>query len=88
MRRYGIGAILLDLDDPTVVRGRWRRPLLLPHPDERSGYVPNVVYSCGAMRHGGTLVLPYGCSDTETRVALVELDGLLGELTSASGRAT
>ncbi|HEY5137342.1 MAG TPA: glycoside hydrolase family 130 protein [Candidatus Nanopelagicales bacterium] len=80
MRQYSIGALLLDLDDPTVVTGRLSRPLLTPAADERSGYVPNVVYSCGAMLHGRTLVLPYGCSDWETRIALVDLDGLLTEL--------
>lgn len=80
MRRYSIGALLLDLHDPTVVLGRLAEPLLTPDPDERSGYVPNVVYSCGAMLHGRTLVLPYGASDTESRIALVDLDALLGAL--------
>lgn len=80
MRRYSIGALLLDLDDPTVVRGALDRPFLTPADDERSGYVPNVVYSCGALRHGRTLVLPYGCSDTATRIAMVDLDALVGEL--------
>ena len=80
MRTYGIGALLLDLDDPTRVVGRLARPLLTPTADERDGYVPNVVYSCGAMLHGRTLVLPYGSSDTTTRVALVGLDALLEEL--------
>lgn len=80
MRTYGIGALLLDLEDPTRVLGRLARPLLTPAADERSGYVPNVVYSCGAMRHGRTLVLPYGCSDSTTRIALVDLDALLEEL--------
>jgi predicted GH43/DUF377 family glycosyl hydrolase len=84
MRQYAIGAILLDFEDPTVVRGRLRRPLLTPQADERSGYVPNVVYSCGAMLHARTLVLPYGCSDARTRLALVGLDPLLDEL-HASG---
>ena len=80
MRRYGIGAMLLDLDDPTVVRGRLSRPLLTPDDEERSGYVPNVVYSCGAMLHGRTLLLPYGCSDSMIRLALVGLDDLLASL--------
>lgn len=84
MRQYSIGALLLDLEDPTVVTGRLDRPLLTPAEDERSGYVPNVVYSCGAMLHGRTLVLPYGCSDSVTRIALVDLDGLLSELRSAT----
>lgn len=80
MRTYGIGALLLDLDDPTRVVGRLPFPLLTARGDERSGYVPNVVYSCGALRHGRTLVLPYGSSDTFTRIALVDLDGLLDAL--------
>ncbi|WP_236686803.1 glycoside hydrolase family 130 protein [Cellulomonas sp. FA1] len=80
MRTYGIGALLLDLDDPTRVVGRLARPLLTAHGAERSGYVPNVVYSCGAMRHGRTLVLPYGSSDSVTRIALVDLDALLEEM--------
>jgi predicted GH43/DUF377 family glycosyl hydrolase len=80
MRTYSIGALLLDLDDPTHVVGRLPQPLLTARGDERSGYVPNVVYSCGAMRHGRTLVLPYGSSDSATRIALVDLDALLDEL--------
>ena len=58
MRTYSIGAILLDLDDPTRILGRLRQPLLSPAPDEQDGYVPNVVYSCGALVHADTLVLP------------------------------
>jgi predicted GH43/DUF377 family glycosyl hydrolase len=84
MRRYSMGALLLDLDDPTVVRAALDRPFLTPADDERSGYVPNVVYSCGAMRHGRTLVLPYGCSDTTTRIAMVDLDALVGELVAGA----
>lgn len=80
MRTYGIGALLLDLDDPSRVLGRLARPLLTPSADERSGYVPNVVYTCGAMRHGRTLVVPYGCADSVTRIALVDVDALLEEL--------
>jgi predicted GH43/DUF377 family glycosyl hydrolase len=80
MRVYGIGAILLDLADPSIVIGQLSSPLLTPDEDERDGYVPNVVYSCGALLHGGTLVLPYGCSDSTTRVALVDLAALLSAL--------
>ncbi len=80
MREYRMGAVLLDLDDPTVVLGRLHRPLLSPRADERAGYVPNVVYSCGALLHGRTLVVPYGCGDLATRMALVDLDALLAEL--------
>ena len=80
MRTYAIGALLLDLDDPTQVVGRLEHPFLTGTDDERSGYVPNVVYSCGAMLHGRTLVVPYGSSDTATRFALVDLDRLLDAL--------
>ncbi|HYN56922.1 MAG TPA: glycoside hydrolase family 130 protein [Motilibacterales bacterium] len=80
VRQYGIGAMLLDRDDPKIVLGTLPEPLLIPTPDEREGYVPNVVYSCGSMIHGDTLVLPYGCSDSSIRVALVALDGLLAAL--------
>ena len=80
MREYGVGAILLDLDDPSRVLGRLSHPLLAPRADERDGYVPNVVYSCGGLVHHGTLVLPYGASDAVIRIALVDLDALLAEL--------
>lgn len=82
VRRYAIGATLLDGDDPTVVRGVLREPLLVPDEDERVGYVPNVVYSCGALVHGDRLVLPYGCSDSSIRFAFVDLPGLLDRLTA------
>jgi predicted GH43/DUF377 family glycosyl hydrolase len=80
LRVYAIGAILLDLDDPRRVVGRLSEPLLTPDPAERDGYVPNVVYSCGALARGDTLVLPYGCSDSAIRVALVDLPALLDRL--------
>lgn len=80
VRRYGIGAMLLDLDDPTRLVAALPEPLLVPEDDERDGYVPNVVYSCGALRHGDVLVLPYGCSDTSTRFAFVDLPALLEQL--------
>ncbi|MCW2523363.1 MAG: glycosidase related protein, partial [Frankiales bacterium] len=80
MRQYSIGAILLDLADPSVLIAALDGPLLSPSADERDGYVPNVVYSCGALRHGQTLVLPYGCSDSSIRVAMVDLDQLLARL--------
>lgn len=86
MRTYGIGAMLLDLDDPTRVLGSLPFPLLAPTESERSGYVPNVVYSCGSILHGRTLILPYGCSDTSTRIATVDLDPLLDTLTEQSTR--
>jgi predicted GH43/DUF377 family glycosyl hydrolase len=77
MRTYRIGAILLDLDDPTRVLGRLREPLLSPAPDEQDGYVPNVVYSCGALVHADTLVLPYGIGDAAIGIATVPLPRLL-----------
>ena len=63
MRSYSIGAMLLDLDDPTKLIGVLDEPLLVPADDERDGYVPNVVYTCGALIHDDSLVVPYGCSD-------------------------
>jgi predicted GH43/DUF377 family glycosyl hydrolase len=80
IRTYGIGAILLDLDDPTKLIGSLSRPILTPNDDERDGYVPNVVYTCGALVHNDNLVLPYGCSDSTIRVALIDLPELLRRL--------
>jgi predicted GH43/DUF377 family glycosyl hydrolase len=77
MRTYSIGAVLLDLDEPWRVRAKLDTPLMAPQPSERDGYVPNVLYSCGAMRHGDTLVVPYAWGDVEASVALVDLPGLL-----------
>jgi predicted GH43/DUF377 family glycosyl hydrolase len=82
MRTYSIGAILLDLDDPTRVLGRLRRPLLSPAADEQDGYVPNVVYSCGALVHADTLVIPYGIADGAIGIATAPLQDLLAELRS------
>jgi predicted GH43/DUF377 family glycosyl hydrolase len=82
LRRYSLGAILLDATDPRRVIGHSRDPLLVPSGDDRDGYVPNVVYSCGSMIHGKNLVLPYGFSDYGARIALVPLDDLLTHLTS------
>jgi len=78
MRTYSIGAILLDLDDPTRLLGQLREPLLSP--DEQDGYVPNVVYSCGALVHDGTLVLPYGIGDAAIGVATVPVAAVLDAL--------
>jgi predicted GH43/DUF377 family glycosyl hydrolase len=80
MREYSIGALLLDRDDPSRVLGALREPLLVPDEDTRDGYVPNVVYSCGALRHGDQLLLPYGASDASVRFALVALPLLLERL--------
>ena len=82
MRTYRIGAILLDLDDPTQIIGRLREPLLSPAADEQNGYVPNVLYSCGAMIHADTLVLPYGIGDAAIGFATVPMPELLGALRS------
>ena len=77
MRKYCMGAILLDLKDPSRVIGQLARPLLVPIKDERVGYVPNVVYSCGAMVHNDLLIIPYGISDAATGFATVALKELL-----------
>ena len=83
-RQYALGALLLDLDDPTRVIGHLKEPLLSPQADEREGYVPNVVYSCGSMIHGDHLVLPYGYADVGARIATIPLDELLSRLTSSA----
>ena len=80
MRKYCIGAFLLDLDDPTKVIGRLREPLIKPNKDEREGYVPNVVYSCGSLLHGRQLIIPYGMSDYATTFATVPLDEVLAAM--------
>jgi predicted GH43/DUF377 family glycosyl hydrolase len=77
MREYCIGAFLLDLDDPSKVLGRLREPLLRPTQDEREGYVPNVVYTCGSLVHDGLLVIPYGLADHATGFATVPLAEVL-----------
>jgi predicted GH43/DUF377 family glycosyl hydrolase len=81
MRKYCIGAALLDLDDPTKVLGRLREPLLAAEGHEREGYVPNVVYSCGSLLHGNELILPYAMSDKATSIASVPLEQILEALT-------
>jgi predicted GH43/DUF377 family glycosyl hydrolase len=80
MRTYRIGAILLDLEDPTRILGQLRQPLLSPAADEQDGYVPNVVYSCGALVHAGTFVMPYGIGDAAIGVATAPLGELLSAL--------
>lgn len=82
MRRYTLGAFLLDLDDPTKVIGRLKYPLLSPDDNEREGYVPNVVYSCGGLIYEGELIIPYAMSDYASGFAMVNLEDLLNELTS------
>jgi predicted GH43/DUF377 family glycosyl hydrolase len=87
MRRYVIGAVLLDLQDPTKVIATYPGPLIAPQEDERNGYVPNVVYSCGGLIYRGTLVLPYGVSDCATRIARINVDALLGRMAPTRSRA-
>lgn len=80
MRKYCIGAALLDLNDPTKVLGRLREPLLVPEGTGREGYVPNVVYSCGSLLQSGHLILPYAMSDRASAIASVPLEELLAAL--------
>jgi predicted GH43/DUF377 family glycosyl hydrolase len=80
MRQYCIGAVLLDLEEPWRVIGRTREPLLWPAGDERVGYVPNVVYTCGVLAHNDRLIIPYAASDTLTTFAMVSLPELLSAL--------
>ncbi|HYL77517.1 MAG TPA: glycoside hydrolase family 130 protein [Bryobacteraceae bacterium] len=82
MREYCIGAFLLDRDDPSKVIGRLREPLLKPNKDEREGYVPNVVYTCGALVHQGELIIPYGLADHATGFATVRLGEVLAAMDS------
>jgi predicted GH43/DUF377 family glycosyl hydrolase len=84
MRQYCIGASLFDHDEPWRLIGQTREPLLVPTGRERSGYVPNVVYSCGAMVHNGNLIVPYAMSDLSTSVARIDLGALLEELVHQS----
>jgi predicted GH43/DUF377 family glycosyl hydrolase len=80
MRTYSLGAVLLDLDDPSRMIGRLEHPLISPEGSDREGYVPNVVYSCGSLLHGRDLILPYAMSDRVTTIATVSLDDLLSTL--------
>ena len=80
MRKYCIGAALLDLNDPSKILGRLKEPLIVPDGNEREGYVPNVVYSCGSLIHNDMLVLPYAMSDKATAVVSIRLDELLEKL--------
>jgi predicted GH43/DUF377 family glycosyl hydrolase len=81
MRKYSIGAFLLDKEDPSRVIGRLTEPLLAPNENERQGYVPNVVYSCGGLLHNQQLIVPYAMSDYATTFATIPLDQLLDALT-------
>lgn len=80
MRRYAIGAMLLDKASPQRVLGRTAEPILSPSPTERDGYVPNVVYTCGAIKHHDHLIVPYGVSDRSVAFAKIDLKWLLGQM--------
>lgn len=80
MRRYCIGVSLLDLEDPSKEIGHLKEPLIIPNNDEREGYVPNVVYSCGSIISNGELIIPYGLSDYSSSFASVNLELLLNKL--------
>jgi predicted GH43/DUF377 family glycosyl hydrolase len=77
VRKYSIGAALLDKNDPSKVLARSVEPLLHPEPSEREGYVPNVVYTCGAMRHNDQIILPYAVSDTYSNFATIKIAALM-----------
>ncbi|MHC4697460.1 MAG: glycoside hydrolase family 130 protein [Planctomycetota bacterium] len=85
LRQYCIGATLLDREDPSRLIGQTKEPLLVPTGDERTGYVPNVVYSCGGMIHNDTLIIPYAMSDVCTSFATVPLQDLLAVLSAQGG---
>jgi len=85
MRKYSIGAFLLDLNDPSRVIGRLPRPLLSPDETEREGYVPNVVYSCGALIHNGILILPYAMSDSASSFATIPVADVLAAMRPVDG---
>ena len=80
MREYVLGAALFDIDNLEKEIGRSKTPLLIPNAEEREGYVPNVVYSCGSMLHNEDLILPYAMSDYSSAYAFVNLKELLNEL--------
>jgi hypothetical protein len=82
VRKYSIGAALLDKRDPSKVLARSREPLLRPEPSEREGYVPNVVYTCGAIRHNDQIILPYAVSDTFSNFATIKISALMQTMKS------
>jgi len=83
MRTYSISAVLLDLDDPTKMVAALKEPLLTAAPEEQDGYVPNVVYTCGAMAHGDVLVIPYGVADHRINFATASISKLLEAMTTS-----
>jgi predicted GH43/DUF377 family glycosyl hydrolase len=82
VRKYSIGAALLDKNDPSKILARSSEPLLRPDPSEREGYVPNVVYTCGAMRHNNQIILPYAVSDTFSNFATIDIASLMRTMES------
>lgn len=80
MRKYCLGAFLLDREDPSRVIGRLGRPLMSPEGAERDGYVPNVLYTCGALLRGDRLILPYGMSDRSTGFAVISIEKIIGAM--------
>lgn len=85
MRKYALSASLFDLEDPSKELGRLKQPLLIPSGEEREGYVPNVVYSCGSIIHNDELIIPYGISDYATRFATVPVRTLLEAIVQDGG---
>jgi len=86
MREYVLGATLLDLDNPEKVIGRLKTPLIIPNEKEREGYVPNVIYSCGAIIHNNHVVIPYAMSDYASTYATINLTELITELCKSSNQ--
>ncbi len=80
IRKYVLGAILLDLDDPSKIIKKLNKPLLSPNEEEREGYVPNVVYSCGSIIHEGNLILPYAMSDSASTFATINIEDIIAEM--------
>ena len=77
VRKYSVGAVLLDKKDPSKILARAREPLVRPEPSEGKGYVPNVVYTCGAMRHHDQIVLPYAICDSFSAFATIKIAALM-----------
>lgn len=80
MRQYFLGAILLDIENPCKIIARLREPLLYPNEEEREGYVPNVIYSCGSLLHNGRIVIPYAMSDITSGIVTIRVDDLLNSM--------
>jgi predicted GH43/DUF377 family glycosyl hydrolase len=80
VRKYVISAVLLDLNDPSKIIGRLDKPMITANEEEREGYVPNVVYTCGMLHHGSLVIIPYAVSDFATVFATVDIDEILTEM--------